>query len=76
MGDDLVRNIDESNWHKHYMTRSEIDALADWLDHHRLSCKANRDITVAHTHSSGIGQNTVVRCGCGEGKDITDYGSW
>jgi len=32
--------------------------------------------TIKQSSSSGIGTNTIIRCQCGEGKDVTNYSSW
>jgi hypothetical protein len=76
MGDDLVTQIDKHWWEQHCLTREEIQRLTIWYISHLAVCTKDYDIIIAQSSKSGIGTNTVIRCGCGAGKDITDYGSW
>jgi hypothetical protein len=36
----------------------------------------DRDMVISHADGGGIGTRTLVKCGCGAEKDITDYSSW
>jgi len=73
----LTDKHDEQGWERMRLAPSESHALMEWLtDHFRHCVDANEYIVIAQGHTSGIGTNTVVRCTCDEGKDITDYGLW
>ncbi len=66
----INKNTNLKGWTGVYLTSKEIDSLRDWTH----ACEM--DVQILQTGSSGIGINTVVRCKCGSGKDITDYGAW
>jgi hypothetical protein len=36
----------------------------------------NRDLVISHADGGGIGTRTLVKCGCGVERDITDYTLW
>ena len=54
----------------------ETTSLIKWLIDHMMTCSRPYHIQIAQSSRSGIGTNTVVRCACGVGKDITDYAAW
>jgi len=65
-----------SGWH--YMgcvSDAEVLTLSNWLKTHSLTCKIAQ-VYLHQSCGSGIGTNTVARCFCGEGIDITDYEEW
>lgn len=62
-------------WRQQYLHDTEA-AVVKWLTQHSNPNSRCFGIRIYTTGSSGIGQNVIVRCLCGEGKDITDYGAW
>jgi hypothetical protein len=58
------------------MDAEEAHALKIWLLSHICRLGIDADFIIKQSSSSGIGTNTVIRCSCGEGKDVTNYGSW
>jgi hypothetical protein len=78
MGDNLVREIitDRHGWTRFRLNETEARRLSMWIVSHFENCpKRGDDIRIAQSGKSGIGVNTVIRCACGAGSDITDYGS-
>lgn len=78
MGDDLAEHATHEGYRNHWervnIDSQEMSSILAWLNWHRVTC--SKDVMIAQSGSSGIGTNTVVRCACGAGKDVTDYGSW
>jgi hypothetical protein len=60
-------------WLSIRLDNSELLKLQEWMAEH-YPC--NGSLEIAQSGASGIGANSVVRCSCGEGLDITDYGAW
>jgi hypothetical protein len=56
----------------------EAHRLKMWLIAHvcPLTMAHTADYEIKQSGASGIGTNTVIRCSCGEGKDVTNYGVW
>lgn len=66
-------NISDGSWESRTLGRNEAESLLDFLIDH-VHC--DKELTLATSCGSGIGQNVVVQCGCGVQEDITDYASW
>jgi hypothetical protein len=41
-----------------------------------FSYLCDHDVTIWHADGGGIGTRTLVKCGCGVERDITDYTLW
>jgi len=58
----------------------EASGILEWIESHvcdfTMNHKWNASYVIRQSSSSGIGTNTVIRCQCGEGKDVTNYSSW
>lgn len=54
----------------------EAHALKIWLISHICPDDRPQSFEIRQSGASGIGTNTVVRCSCGEGQDVTNYGAW
>jgi hypothetical protein len=80
MGHDLSQgDLDHKHgWERVILDGQELLDVAKWIANHH--CRAfflrPMSITIAQSGKSGIGTNTVIRCACGAGSDITDYESW
>ena len=55
---------------------AEAKALGEFIYVHKVRMACNMDISIGFSQGSGIGRNTIVKCKCGEEKDITNYASW
>jgi hypothetical protein len=67
----------QNHWSRTSIARSEYMKIMEWIHYHRLKCDWDGDFVIAQTASSGIGTNTIVRCGkCNETSDVTDYSAW
>jgi hypothetical protein len=50
--------------------------LKIWLISHVCLDERQLGFEIKQSATSGIGTNTVIRCSCGEGEDVTNYGAW
>lgn len=65
-----------TRWEVASLNRLEMRELIKWVMDHVNICSHQGDMSIRQSASSGIGTNTLVRCGCGAEKDVTDYASW
>lgn len=76
--------FDPKEWTRQTISWEELYNIDRWRYNHvmdKLSIadgsKTNHHLISIYTSGgSGIGQNVLVRCSCGEGKDVTDYDRW
>ena len=77
MAKELWQEKLHKGWESVQLDGKELLAVAQWISAH--VCQNDEmpmRITIAQSGSSGIGTNTIVRCQCGLGTDVTDYASW
>ena len=68
--------LTDGTWSGVQISSSEAKLLARFINDH---AKCQKDISIAVSHRSGIGQNVVVDCAAHERTsqtDITNYAEW
>ena len=64
-------------WEGVRLAGDELISVARWISNHACANGPQKmRITIAQSAKSGIGTNTIVKCACGVGADVTDYASW